>query len=197
VDTTRFVPREQQGAGAPLLVGWIGSPTTTPYLTQMAAVLRAVHARHPFALRVSGAGEGFALEGLDVREEPWALSREVELFNTCDIGIYPLTDDDWARGKCGFKAIQFMACGVPVVASAVGVNREIVQDGVNGFLASTSEEWINKLGRLLTDPDLRARFGVAGRRTVEDRYSLHVQAPRLLMALREVVGAREPSVRTA
>ena len=93
--------------------------------------------------------------------------------------IYPLDDDDWARGKCGFKAIQFMACGVPVVAAAVGVNREIISDGENGFLASSGPEWAAKLERLLTDPALRERFSAAGRRTIEERYSLRVTAPRL------------------
>jgi glycosyltransferase involved in cell wall biosynthesis len=108
------------------------------------------------------------------------------LFNTCDVGVYPLADDEWSRGKCGFKAIQFMACGVPVVAAAVGVNREIIEDGVNGFLASTDDEWVEKLGRLLADRELRRRFGAAGRRTIEERYSLRVHAPTVAATLRQV-----------
>ncbi len=98
-----------------------------------------------------------------------------------------LTDDDWSRGKCGFKAIQCMACGVPVVAAAVGVNREIITDGVDSFLASTPQEWIDKLGRLLSDPELRTRMAAAGRRTIEERYSLKVTAPRLARILQEAV----------
>ena len=117
----------------------------------------------------------------------WSLDDEVRLFNTCDIGVYPLTDDEWSRGKCGFKAIQFMACGVPVVASAVGVNREIIQDGVNGFLASSEAEWVDKIRRLLNDATLRRRMAEAGRRTVERSYSLHVHAPALASTLRNVV----------
>jgi glycosyltransferase involved in cell wall biosynthesis len=93
--------------------------------------------------------------------------------------VYPLTDDDWSRGKCGFKAIQCMSCGVPVVASAVGVNREIITDGVDSFLATTKEEWVEKLGRLIADAGLRSTMAAAGRRTIEQRYSLSVAAPRL------------------
>lgn len=181
VDTDRFVPRDQttRAAADRLVVGWIGSPTTFPYLDGLVDVLRETAARRRFVLKVSGAGRPVNFPGLDVREVPWSLDEEVSLFNTCDVGVYPLTDDEWARGKCGFKAIQFMACGVPVVAAAVGVNREIVRDGENGFLASTRSEWVDKLERLLSDAELRARFAAAGRRTIEERYSLKITAPQL------------------
>jgi len=193
VDTTRFVPRLDAvsgngaaGARVPI-VGWIGSPTTASYIRSLAPVLKRTGARHRFVLRVSGAGEPLDVPGVATEQPPWALDREVELFNTCDIGVYPLADDEWSRGKCGFKAIEFMACGVPVVASAVGVNREIIEDGVNGFLASTDGEWVGKLEQLLADRDLRRRLGEAGRRTIEARYSLRVHAPQLAATLRSVV----------
>jgi glycosyltransferase involved in cell wall biosynthesis len=189
VDTTRFVPRAAPVASNPPVVGWIGSPTTTPYLAALGDVLRETGRRRPFVLRVSGSSEELALPGVDVRHEPWTLSREVELFNTCDVGVYPLTDDEWSRGKCGFKAIQFMACGVPVVASAVGVNRDIIEDGVNGFLASSPAEWVDKLERLIADPALRTRLGSAGRKTIEERYSLNVHAPHVAALLREAAKA--------
>ena len=127
------------------------------------------------------------MPGVETEQPPWSLDAEVQLFNTCDVGVYPLLDDEWSRGKCGFKAIEFMACGVPVVAAAVGVNCEIIQDGVNGFLASSEDDWIDKLGRLLTDRDLRHQLGAAGRRTIEERYSLRVHAPALAATLRGVV----------
>jgi glycosyltransferase involved in cell wall biosynthesis len=189
VDTARFAPKDSRPAGAPsrLTVGWIGSPTTAHYLSSLAEVVARVAATRPFVLRVSGADRTVAFAGVDVENLPWSLDREVALFNTCDIGVYPLPDDEWARGKCGFKAIQFMACGVPVVASPVGVNREIIQDGVNGFLAATPLEWADKLDRLLGDHELRQRFGEAGRRTVEERYSVEVNGPKLGAALRDVV----------
>jgi glycosyltransferase involved in cell wall biosynthesis len=189
VDTRRFVPRAPDRTVRPRpVVGWIGSPTTFRYLEGLADILRRVARDHPFVLKVSGAGRRVELEGLDVEDVPWSLADEVRLFNSCDIGVYPLTDDDWARGKCGFKAIQCMACGVPVVASTIGVNREIIQDGVNGFLASTPDEWVEKLGRLISDPALRARMAHAGRQTIEARYSLHVTAPQLAAVLASAVG---------
>jgi glycosyltransferase involved in cell wall biosynthesis len=190
VDTDRFVPAAHDSdSGGPRrepIVGWIGSPTTSSYIRSLAPVLRRVHGRQPFTLRVSGAGEPFDLPGVNVENVPWSLDREVQLFNTCDVGVYPLADDEWSKGKCGFKAIEFMACGVPVVAAAVGVNREIVEDGLNGFLAASEDEWVDKLVRLLRDAPLRRRFAEAGRRTIQQRYSVHVNAPRLAATLRAV-----------
>ena len=189
VDTDRFVPRETpEVPGRPLVVGWIGSPTTFPYLEALAGVLRDVATRHQFVLKVSGAGRPVRCPGVTTQEVPWSLADEVSLFNTCDIGVYPLTDDEWSKGKCGFKAIQCLACGVPVVAAAVGVNREIIEDGVNGFLAATHAEWVAKLERLLTDASLRDSFAAAGRRTIEERYSLQVTAPRLAAVLAAALG---------
>jgi glycosyltransferase involved in cell wall biosynthesis len=191
VDTDRFKPAattvRDVGGNRPPVVGWIGSPTTAGYLRDLAPVLQRVHQRHPFVLRVSGIGERLDIPGLEIDNRPWSLDAEVELFNTCDVGVYPLTDDEWSKGKCGFKAIEFMACGVPVIAAAVGVNRTIVQDGVNGYLAASPDEWVDKLLRLLEDAELRRRFAAAGRRTVEGAYSLRVNAPVLANAFRRLV----------
>lgn len=190
VDTNRFAPRPDPGVrGDKPVVGWIGSPTTFPYLEALAGVLKEVAATHPFTLKVSGAGRRVNFPGVDVQEVAWSMADEVSLFNTCDIGVYPLTDDDWSRGKCGFKAIQCMACGVPVVAAAVGVNREIIVDGVNSFLASSHAEWVEKLRRLISDEALRARMAVAGRHTIEQRYSLRVTAPKLAEVLASAANA--------
>jgi glycosyltransferase involved in cell wall biosynthesis len=191
VDTTVFMPRRTpRPAATPPVIGWIGTPTTAPYLKALEPVLTRLASQSVFEMRVSGSGEPLQFAGVKTTNERWSLDREVELFNTCDIGVYPLTDDAWAKGKCGFKAIQFMACGVPVVAAAVGVNTEIIQDGVNGFLASTDAEWEEKIGRLLADAVLRQRLGDAGRKTIEQRYSLAVNAPRLAGLLRNAVDGR-------
>jgi glycosyltransferase involved in cell wall biosynthesis len=193
VDTRQFTPAAGVGRRAPdelPVLGWIGSPTTGTYIRSLTQVLRRVRERHPFVLRVSGVGERLEVPGLTIQNEPWRLDREVELFNTCDVGVYPLADDEWSKGKCGFKAIEFMACGVPVVASAIGVNRDIIQDGENGFLAASDDEWVEKIGRLLSDAPLRRRFAEVGRKTVEAGYSLRVNAPKLAATLRAVAERR-------
>jgi glycosyltransferase involved in cell wall biosynthesis len=188
VDTTLFVPRQDAPApGAPLVLGWIGTPTTAAYLKTLAPVFARVVHEHPCELRIAGAGRELRFDGVPVSNTAWSLQGEVALFNTCDVGVYPLSDDQWTLGKCGLKAIQFMSCGVPVVAAAVGVNREIIDDGVNGFLASTEDEWVEKLTRLAADPALRRRIGEAGRQTIQDRYSLTVNAPRMAATLREAL----------
>ena len=196
VDTTRFTPAARTSGAATPIVGWIGSPTTAAYIRTLGPVLQRAHREHAFNLRVSGSAEPLVLEGMTIDNTPWSLDREIELFNTCDVGVYPLADDEWSLGKCGFKAIEFMACGVPVVAAAVGINREIIEDGVNGFLAATEDEWVDKLGRLLADPALRARFAEAGRSTVEARYSLRVNAPRVADALRAAAASRHAATAT-
>src|SRR4029450_12511073 len=110
VDTTRFAPRP---AGSrppgPLGVGWIGSPTTFHYLESIAPLLKDLAARHEFVLKVSGAGKPVNFPGVTVQEVTWSLDQEVTLFNTCDVGVYPLADDDWSRGQCGLTAMQFVA----------------------------------------------------------------------------------------
>lgn len=192
VDTTAFTPaankpRDPRG----LVLGWIGSPTTAEYLNPFVRVLQRLKSTgHQFVMRISGSSEPVEIDGVTVDNLPWALDKEIDLFRTCDIGVYPLPDDEWSKGKCGFKAIEFMSCGVPVVAARVGVNREIITDGVDGFLASTDDEWFEKLTRLMTDPELRARLGAAGRRTIEERYSLQVRAPQLAAVLRRAAERR-------
>ena len=187
VDTTQFIPRvasQARTASARVRVGWIGSHSTVKYLGGLLPTLAAVASRQPMTLHVVGSPGPLVADGLDIEQETWTLEQEVAHFQSCDIGVYPLWDDAWGQGKSGFKAIQFMACGVPVVASPVGVTTEIIEDGVNGFLAATPQEWVGKLGWLMADPALRRRMGAAGRETVEQRYSLSVNAPRLVQVLR-------------
>jgi glycosyltransferase involved in cell wall biosynthesis len=118
------------------------------------------------------------------------LAQEVSCFDGIAVGLMPLDDDPWARGKCAFKAIQYMALGIPAVASPVGANREVIRDGETGFLPADEREWVETLDRLLADPALARRIGAAGRREIEARYSLDVISTRLVAILRSLVATR-------
>ncbi len=108
---------------------------------------------------------------------PWSLERETADLREMDIGVYPLPDDEWVLGKSGVKALQYMGVGVPVVASSIGAACEFIHDGDNGFLVASTEEWVDRLSRLIVDPALRTRMGLAGRATVEERFSVGATAP--------------------
>lgn len=182
VDTHRYQPRQAPPNETPV-IGWIGTPNTSRYLQPLLPVFEALQARMRVRVVAVGArSEDFA--GTPVETLPWSEETEVESIQQFDIGIMPLPDSPWERGKCGYKLIQCMACGVPVVASPVGVNTVIVNPGKNGLLAR-DDEWEEQLTTLLQDPELRRSFGAQGRKDVENWYSLEVQAPRLLNAIRE------------
>ena len=143
-------------------------------------------------LEIVGA-EAPAMNGLSVQSRPWDLEREGEDLNGFDIGLMPIADDAWTRGKGGYKLLQYMASGLPVVTSPVGVNREIVTDGESGFWARDELEWEEKLARLVQDRDLREEMGRRGRETVEARYALSLHQERLLETLRSLVSAGKAS----
>lgn len=185
VDTERFVPVARPDRQKPL-VGWVGSHSTTPYLHRLKDILRRVADRYAFTLKVVGAREPFQVPGVNVIQEPWTLVKDVQYFQEIDVGVYPLPDDPWVLGKTGFKTVQYMAVGVPCVVSRVGRNCEIVEDGVNGLLAGSEDEWVSKLGRLLDDPLLRRQLGGAGRKTVEERFALRRQMPLYLEIFQQV-----------
>lgn len=188
VDTSIYSPLPDRPSG-PLVIGWIGSPTTWPNVRPLLPILEQLCAEYDVRVRAIGAGpsaERDQFPGLELVD--WSEAAEVAAIQRMDIGIMPLFDRPFERGKCGYKLIQYMACGLPVVASPVGVNREIVQDGANGFLATDESEWREALARLIADPEMRSRFGKAGRSIAETDYSLEVQAPRLIEILKAAAG---------
>lgn len=168
--------------GLPRIV-WIGSPSTVRYLQLIREPLQALARCQPFMLRVIGGGV-VDLPGVQVEVVPWAEATEVENISVCQVGVMPLRDSLWERGKCGYKLIQYMACGLPVVASHVGVNPEIVRNGENGYLANTPEDWVTALGKLLESPSLQAQMGAAGRRRVEEKYCIQKTGPLMAQLLR-------------
>jgi glycosyltransferase involved in cell wall biosynthesis len=163
----------------PVRLGWVGHPSTLGYLRRLEPALAGLARRYPeLRLRVV-CSEPYTSQVLPVENIPWSLAEEVANLRSLDIGLMPLDDDSWARGKCGYKALQYMAVGVPVVCSPVGMNIDIVQEGENGLLASGPDAWERQISRLVGSPELRQRLGAAGRRSVEESYSLATMAERL------------------
>lgn len=192
VDTERYVPTGR-GEAAPLVIGWIGSPSTWEFVRPLLPLLRGLAEEFGVVIRAVGAGDAAERDlfaGLELVE--WSEESEISAVQGMDIGIMPVRDGPFERGKCGYKLIQYMACGLPVVASPVGVNRTIVDPGHNGYLASKHAEWRDALVKLIMDRDLRATFGQKGRERAVSNFSLSRQAPRLVELIQSVgkVGKR-------
>ena len=164
------------------VVGWIGSRTTLPYLKPLKAVFETLGIKP----RIVASGDPTQL-GFATEFRPWRLETEMEELAQFGVGIAPLPDTPWEHGKCGVKILQYMACGIPVVASPVGINAQIVAHGVNGFLARNTEEWTIALRTLIADPGQRQRFGAAGREAVEKSFTVQGAATAVNSVLRSLV----------
>lgn len=174
-------------SGRPFTVGWIGSPSTSPYLHELVEPLQALARELPLRLIVVG-GNAPPIRGVEVIQRAWSLESEVSLINQFDVGVMPLPDSAWARGKCAYKLIQCMACAIPVIASRVGANVDAVPSSC-GMLASTSDEWLAALRQLAIDTDIRNRLGAAARSWVEEHYSLRSALPVLTSVILRAASA--------
>lgn len=183
VDTDQFTPLPHENA-VPVL-GWIGTHSTAPYLRRILPALARLARTHRFVLRVVGAN--FVAPGVPLEVVPWTLDNEITNFQTLDIGLYPMDDDAWSRGKSGFKAVQYMACGVPTVASPVGPVLQMVSPGESGFFAATQDEWVQSLALLLDDHRLRRRMAEQGRDVVATNWSLRKFAPLFVSVIRDAM----------
>jgi glycosyltransferase involved in cell wall biosynthesis len=173
VDLAGYPNRSEAAVSDSVRVAWIGTPVTANNLRGLIPVMERLQCVHPkLNFRFIGAGNSFPYNGLRAEVPMWSQQTESALLLGCDIGIMPLPDTEFTRGKCGLKLIQYMACGLPVVASPVGVNREIVEEGKNGYLASSEDEWFAKLDKLIRDAELRMNLGKAGREKVAGGYTL-------------------------
>jgi glycosyltransferase involved in cell wall biosynthesis len=176
IDTEKYQVVERPQDPDPVTIGWSGSFSTIQHLDTLRSVLGDLANSESFRLRVIGTPQ-YDIGGVEVEAFNWRSETEVADLSAIDIGIMPLPDDNWSKGKCGLKALQYMALGIPTICSPVGVNSTIINDGVNGYLAAGGDEWVEKLRRLIHDPALRKKIGRAGRKTVEERYSAKVVAP--------------------
>ncbi len=188
VDTEQFRPAAatKRNGNDELVLGWIGTYSTFEYLETIFPALQQLARTHSFRLKVIGAGrESISLPGVSIENSEWSMEREIEDFQSLDVGLYPLVESPWAAGKSGFKAIQYMAVGIPYVVTPVGACAEIGVPGETHLCAATQKEWCDALAQLLSNANLRASMGAAGRRYALQHYTVAAQADKLAAALRE------------
>ncbi len=189
IDTHKYTLRDEPDEPETVTIGWSGSFSTIQHLDTIRDVLRELARTEKFLLRVIGT-PAYKIDGVDTEAMQWRSGSELDDLRRIDIGLMPLPDENWSRGKCGLKALQYMALGIPTICSPVGVNSTIITDGENGFLADGQDEWIEKLKMLIHSAVLRRRIGVAGRQTVEKEYSAKVVAPLVWQVFRSAIATR-------
>ncbi|MEQ9405269.1 MAG: glycosyltransferase family 4 protein [Cyclobacteriaceae bacterium] len=167
--------------GEKICIGWSGSFSTIKHFESAIEPLKLIRQKFGDRISIKVIGDGnYENDTLKIKGLPWKKDSEIKDLCEIDIGIMPLPDDNWSKGKCGLKGLQYMALEIPTIMSPVGVNSDIIQDGVNGFLASSTKEWVEKLTILIEDPDLRLKMGKAGRKTVEKEYSVEANKEKWL-----------------
>ena len=180
IDTNEYAPLPVKNKDT-VTIGWSGSITTIKHFEFALPILRKLKAKYGSRLHIKVIGDAsYRNEELGITGIGWKRDDEVKELSEFDIGIMPLPDDEWANGKCGLKGLQYMALEIPTIMSPVGVNTEIIKDGINGFLASETDEWVEKITRLIENADLRTSMGKAARKTVIDHYSVESQKNRYL-----------------
>jgi glycosyltransferase involved in cell wall biosynthesis len=180
IDTDKYKEIKQFKEGL-VTIGWVGSHTTIKHFETIVPILIKLKEKYKEKIEFKVIGDpGYYNSDLGINGMAWDNSKEVEFFNMLDIGVMPLPEDEWTKGKCGMKGLLYMSVNTPAVMSSVGMNSEIIENGVNGFLADTPEEWFEVLSKLIEDEKLRKSIGLAGRKTVEEKYSMNSQKEKYL-----------------
>ena len=173
-----------------MVLAWVGSSSTAKYLEGILPTLESAAERvQNLRLRII-ADFTLSSDAIPVEECPWSQETEVSGLLRADIGVAPLTDDSWTRGKCGLKILQYMAAGLPVVASDVGVHGELIEDGVTGFCVSTTEQWIDAIAQLAANPERREQMGMAGRKRAREMFDRRVIGARLIHRIEHLLEKR-------
>jgi glycosyltransferase involved in cell wall biosynthesis len=187
IDTDKYPYSDRPADPETITIGWSGSFSTIQHLDTIRDAFQELAKTEKFRLRVIGASS-YDLPGVDTEPLPWRSASEIDDLAPIDIGVMPLPDDNWSKGKCGLKALQYMALGIPTICSPVGVNSTIIKEGQNGYLADGKAEWIEKIKALIHSSELRRELGRAGRKTVEKEYSAKVIAPQVFEIFRNSAG---------
>ena len=170
IDTSRYTTKEKYNS-KPFVIGWIGSPSTFKYLLSLQSVFEKLASKYVISIHIVGAEQSLGLPGIE-NHIPWSEETEVASILNFDLGIMPLNDSPWEKGKCSYKLIQYMGCGIPVIASPVGMNLEVVQANINGFLATNEEEWVSTIEKYINDTNLQSVHGKNNSIFVEKNFSL-------------------------
>ncbi|CAN5225672.1 glycosyltransferase family 4 protein [soil metagenome] len=188
IDTSEYLPDYNTRNDNKVCIGWSGSFSTIVHFVTCTEALRLIKEKYgnKVYFKVIGSAQYHNPE-LDIKGLPWRRETEVKDLQEMDIGIMPLPDDEWSRGKCGLKGLQYMALGIPTIMSPVGVNKKIIQDGENGFLASDTFEWVEKLSILIDSKELRKKIGCEGRKTVQAKFSVEANKNLYLKYFNKVI----------
>ena len=186
IDMNLYPQKKKISHSEEIVLGWIGTKGNLKYLRKLDPVFETIRQRFPRVKLKIVSNEFYDSSHLPVVKKLWKLEDENEDLISFDIGLMPLDDDLWSRGKCGLKIIQYLSVGVPVVCTPVGINPDIVQDGENGFWATSHQEWVDRLSDLIQNPDLRLQMGLKGIETVEREYSLTVTSEKFLSVLQSL-----------
>ena len=189
IDVDRYPLKDYGRPAETVTVGWLGAGGNLHFVRALAGVVQRLAKECPAVRFKIVSNQSIEIPGVPILFEPWSLEGEIAALQSFDIGIMPLPDSVWARGKCGYKILQYMGVGVPAVASPVGINTEFIQPGVTGFLADGESEWVEHLRFLIDHPNERREMGLNGRAVVEARYSKTRFAQRYIEVLRETAGS--------
>ncbi|TXB67280.1 glycosyltransferase [Vicingus serpentipes] len=181
IDTNYHIPEIKAKTKNQICIGWTGSSTTLKYFENFIPTLEKISTKYPGIINFKVIVDlKKTYPTLNITTTLWNLEKEIEDLNKIDIGIMPLPNDKWTKGKCGFKGLQYMSLVIPTIMSPIGVNTEIINDGINGFLASTEEEWISKISLLIESVELRNQIGKAGFETIKNKYSIEANKKKYL-----------------
>lgn len=187
INSETYTPVNPYSDKGMVTLGWSGSHSTSKFLYLLQDVLKEIYKEQPFRLLVMG-DKDFSIEDLEVEALPWTAESEINILQRIDIGLYPLPlDDKWVMGKSGLKALQYMMLGIPTIATAIGANFRVIEDGVSGFLVKDGKEWKQRILELIKDHRLRERIGKAARERAENRFSIKGTAPVYLDVIKKVI----------
>ena len=188
IDSDFHIPKPELRNKEKIVIGWSGSISTIKHFEMAIPALKEIQNKYPNKIEIHVIGQGsYTHPEINMISKNWSAKTEVDDLNSFDIGIMPLPDDEWVKGKCGLKGLSYMACGVATIMSRVGVNSEIIEHGKNGFLATNQQEWVNYLSKLIENSDLRHEMGQAGRETVVKNYSVNANKVKYLEVLKSLI----------